>query len=448
MFAAAFLLATAGSAAEAYRPPAGSAVPDAIRSTPLKVAATAEEMLGLADRLEQAGDSERAETILVALSEDPRPAIRNEAKYRRAKAMISRSRVADAALLLRSIVDSQPTATVARLELAKALNLLDRPEDALRELRAAQSLGLPGEIAALVDQYTIALRSRRSSGFSVNIAVAPSTNINRATSRDGLGTIFGEFEIDPGSKAKSGVGLTLGGQAYRRFALGTGDLSLLVRTAANADLYRDKRFDDIRVELATGPEFMLGDTRLALEAGASQQWYGLRPFLRTARLSAVVTRPLGRRAQLRISGNAMKLDNRFNDLQDGKAFSGRVAIERALTPTAGIGISAGVERMIARDAAYSTTGWKAGLIGWKSIGRISLGAEAEVGRLRADNRLILFPKERADRSLKLGLSAIFRQLQMGGFSPTVRLSYERNTSSIAFYDYRRTRLDMGISRAF
>ena len=51
----------------------------------------------------------------------------------------------------------------------------------------------------------------------------------------------------------------------------------------------------------------------------------------------------------------------------------------------------------ARDPGYSTTGWRAGLSFWRDVGRLTLTAGGEVGRLKADERLSLFPSKREDR---------------------------------------------------
>jgi hypothetical protein len=75
-------------------------------------------------------------------------------------------------------------------------------------------------------------------------------------------------------------------------------------------------------------------------------------------------------------------------------------------------------------------------------------AGAEFGRLRADERLALFPDRRADRYSRFSLGATFRQLQFRGFAPVARFSIERNRSTVEFYDYRRTRSEVGVVRAF
>jgi hypothetical protein len=79
---------------------------------------------------------------------------------------------------------------------------------------------------------------------------------------------------------------------------------------------------------------------------------------------------------------------------------------------------------------------------------MTLTAEAEFGRLHADERLLLFPDKRSERYSRLSLGTTFRQLEFRGFAPVARFSIERNRSTIAFYDFRRTRSELGFVRAF
>jgi hypothetical protein len=71
-----------------------------------------------------------------------------------------------------------------------------------------------------------------------------------------------------------------------------------------------------------------------------------------------------------------------------------------------------------------------------------------MGRLNADERLLLFPDKRRDRYSRLTLGATFRQLTFRGFSPVTRFTIERNRSTIEFYDYKRTRTEFALVRAF
>jgi hypothetical protein len=408
---------------------------------------TAGQLFHLADVALTQGDETTAQRAYGALMNDPSGTIRLEARFRLAMLESKRGNLAQAAVLLRQVVDARPGAARPRLELAQLLDRMGDKDGAWREIRAAQAAGLPPAVARIVDRYSEALRAARPVGASFEIAIAPDSNISRATRSNTLGTVFGDFDIDKDSKAKSGTGLSLQGQAFRRFAI-AGDDSLLVRGSLLADLYRKSRFNDVAFDLAAGPELQWGRNRLTLEAGVTSRWYGQKPYLHAARIGATWTRPVGRQTQLRLIGSAALNDNRLNDLQDGKTYSGQVSLEHALAPTTGVAVTLGLNREALKDPGYSTTGWRAGLVAWRDVGRATLTAAAQFGRLRADDRLLLFPDKRSDRYSRITIGATFRQLTFGGFAPVTRLVIERNRSTIEFYDYRRTRTEIGIARAF
>lgn len=442
---ATFLLASAAAApplqAAAETPARQGDRQIVLRLTPL-------EMLGAAERALASGQRETAAGIYQALEEDPDPAIRNEARFRRARLALAAGAITKAASLLRRILDERPDAAPVRLELARSLQLIGDTDSALRELRAAQAGGLPPAVARLVDRYSEALRAGRPLGASVEIALAPDSNINRATRSDTLGTVIGDFDIDPESKAASGLGLSLKAQAFRRLPLGKGDHGLLGRAGLIADLYGKSRFNDIAIDLAAGPELHLDRNRINIELGATARWFGQKPFLRSARVGARWTRPLGTRAQINAGASAALVDHAFNDLQDGKAFSAQAGIERALSPVTGVGLNLAVDRQSLKDPGYSTTAWRSTILGWRELGRTTLTVSASYGRLKADERLLLFPEKRSESWSRFALGATFRQLGVAGFAPVLRISTERNRSTIEFYDFRRTRTEVGIARSF
>ena len=409
---------------------------------------TTEQMLDLAAQAEKRGDLATAEQVYRALANNPSSEVRLEAQFRHGKLLVQSGRLRDGGLLLRQVVDARPDAIPARLELARALDLLGDKDAAWREVRAVQASGLPIDVARLVDRYSEALRAGRPFGATFEIAIAPDTNINRSTTSDTLGTVLGDFEIGEDSKATSGTGLSLDGQVYRRFALGNGTQNLLVRASGGADLYKKSTYDDIALDLAVGPELQFGRNRVNIEGAATQRWFGLEPYLRSARLTTSLIRPLGRRMQVQFVGSIGKSDYKTNDLQDATTFFGRAKFERSLSPTTGVALNLSAFRNSAEDPGYATTEWRTGLIGWREIGRATFTAEAEFGRLRADERLTLFPEKRSEKYYSFTLGATFRRFQLGGFAPVTRIKFERNQSTIEFYDYKRTRAEFGVTRAF
>ena len=411
------------------------------------IQATAGQMLKLAEELARRGNSQDAENILDLLARDPDANIRNEARFRHALMFEASGRNEAAAVLLRRILDEKPDAAAVRLKLATMLQKMGHEESALRELRALRSSDLPPDVARFVDRLSASLQATKPLGFQIEFALAPDTNINRATRSDTLGTIFGDFTLDKGSQARSGVGAALRGFGQARHMLRP-NLAIVGRASGEANLYRHSRFDDIALELAVGPELRLGRTRLSAEAGIGRQWYGMKPFQRSLRLSASAARPVDSVSVLRLDGSVRRIDNRLNDLQDGHGHSLRARYERSLSPDLVIAVSGGIDRFKAKDAAYSARGWSAGISAYRNIGRMTLSAGVDFGRLKADDRLLLLPKARSDRLTRFSVGSVFRQLTFAGFAPVARLIVERNRSTVEFYDFRRVRTEFGISRAF
>ena len=184
------------------------------------VSLTPAQLFDFAEQAKARADFVTAETAYRALATNPDIEIRTEARFRLALMLADQlHRPADAAIELRKILDEKPKAARVRLELARMDAQLGRPGAAARELRAAQAAGLPPEVQQLVRFYASAFEDQKPLGYSLGLAIAPDTNINRATKADTLGTIIGDFTLDENAKAQSGVGLALQGQVYGRLGI-------------------------------------------------------------------------------------------------------------------------------------------------------------------------------------------------------------------------------------
>ena len=402
-------------------------------------------MLLIAEEFVRNGQLDQAQRLLELLTADPHPQIRNEARFKLAEMASAAGEYARAAVLLRRILDEKPNAAAVRLELAAVLNKMGDLDGSLRELRALRAGDLPPNVARFVDRFAASLEERKRLGFHLELAIAPDTNINRAPSSDTLGTVLGDFTIN--QKAKSGIGAAAKGLVQARLPI-SDKLQLVGRVTGDASLYRDSNFNDITLDLTVGPELRLGEIRMTAEAGAGQQWYGMKPYQRTLNLAGSITRPLGPASQLRLDVAGRLAKNMFNHLQSGRGVGARLAYERALSPELLLSVSAGADRFKAKDDAYSTKAWILGLTVYRDVGRTTLSAGVEMGGLNADRRLLLFPSAREDKLKRFEFGAVFRRLTIGGFAPTLRIVIERNRSSVAFYDYRRVRSEFGVARAF
>ncbi len=353
----------------------------------------------------------------------------------------------EAAIELRKILDEKPKAARVRLELARMHAQLGNAGAAARELRAAEASGLPAEVQQMVRFYANALNARKPFGGSLEVAIAPDSNVNRATKSDTLGTVIGDFTLDDAAKARSGVGLALRGQTYARLPL-SGKANLLARLSGSGDIYRDHQFDDYILGVQVGPELTSGVDRLALSVGPSWRWYGTDPYSFTVGGNASWQHPLGKRAQLRIDGGLARVDNRRNDLQDSTVWSLSAAVDRAFSARLGGGVQVYGAREAARDPGYATASGGLTAYMFREFGRTTAVLSLGYSHLEADERLALYPERRIDDRFSASLSATFRQVRIGSISPLARVKWERNKSTIELYDYNRIAAEFGITTAF
>lgn len=441
----ALLLAFAGAAA-AQEQPAAADVKEQPAAADVRMSAA--ELFRFADSLRDAGDLEAAETAYRALAADPDSALRNEARFRLAQMLAEKlARYRDAAVLLRAILDEQPEIARVRVELARMHALLGDRRAAEQELRSAQAIGLPPEVEQLVRFYAAALNAQRPNGARFELALAPDSNINRATRSETIGTIIGDLELSEDAQAQSGVGLSVQGQGWHRFDLAA-DTDLLARVSIDANAYRQSSFDDYSAAMEIGPQFRTGDNLLTVSASTSWRWFGQRPYAFTYGLSAAHQHPLNRRTLLRLDASATRSDDRLNALRSANRFALAAGVDHAINARLGAGLQLSGRRELAQEAAYSTaSGGVSGYL-YRELGKTTLVLNLSLSHLEADQRLSLYRERRKDDRLAVGLSGTFRSLRVGTFAPVVRFLYERNTSTVKLYSHRRLAAEFGVAAAF
>ncbi|WP_395395085.1 surface lipoprotein assembly modifier [Novosphingobium sp. BL-8A] len=409
---------------------------------------SAAQVFTLADNARARGDLATAEAAYRALTQDRDLEIRTEARFRLALMLGDQlHRYSDAALELRRILDDKPGAARVRLELARMQAQMGNLAAARRELRAAEASGLPPEVEQLVRFYSRALTAKKPFGGSIEFALAPDSNINRATRGDKLGTVIGDFTLDDDAQAKSGLGVDLRGQGYFRLGISKG-AELMTRVSTSATLYKDSRFDDISLALQTGPQFTSGSDLVTLSAGPTWRWYGLDPYSLSLGGSAAIQHPMGKRGQVRVEGGASHVDNRRNALQTGWDYTLSTSLDRAFSARFGGGLQVYGFREAVRDPGYSLTSGGLSAYLFRELGRTTLVGTVGYSRLEADERLFLYPKRRMEDRYSASIAATLRALHVGTFAPLVRLRWERNRSTIEIYDYRRVAAEFGITSAF
>lgn len=408
---------------------------------------SAVDVFELADRARAVGQLDDAITLYDALARDPDLRIRAEARFRKGTMLAEARRYRDAAIAYRSVLDEQPEAQRVRLELARVLALMGDEGGARRQLRQAQTGGLPPDVAATVGQFDRALRSRKKFGGTFEVAVAPDSNVNRATQARVLDTIIAPLTLSEDARAQSGLGAHLAGQAYARFGVAQG-VSLVPRLSGLGNLFRDGAFDDVSGSALLGVEWQRTGSRISASAGRTWRWYGGQTYARTDAVSLDWLHTLGRRAQIIAAASASKVTYARNDLQNGRIYDLNLTVERALSARAGISVSVSATRQTAREPGYATASGGLTMVGWREAGRTTLFASAGVRRTEGDTALFLYGERRREWLVTARAGATFRGVQVHGFAPFLRMSYERNQSSLQLYDYRRVAGEFGITRAF
>jgi hypothetical protein len=89
-----------------------------------------------------------------------------------------------------------------------------------------------------------------------------------------------------------------------------------------------------------------------------------------------------------------------------------------------------------------------GLLLARQTRALTLFAEVDYTRTHGIELLFLFGKTRRDQRWDVVAGAIFNRASVAGFSPLVRLTHSDSSANIALYEYRRTRLDVGLTRNF
>ena len=199
----------------------------------------------------------------------------------------------EAAQAFRRMLDDRPELPRPRLELARVLferGRCNEPSDDLLEQllgddceAAEHHFGrvLAGEpppaVVANVNRFLAAVRARKRLSGSLSLAVAPDTNINRATEASTV-RIFGlPFVLDEGARASSGVGLIVSGSgAYRHpFAFQPfpeTETRLRLGFGFHRREYGGRRFDDMTLLFDAGPRLLFGRGDVSFLAEASRRW--------------------------------------------------------------------------------------------------------------------------------------------------------------------------------
>ena len=408
--------------------------------------ANAAQLFDLADKLAERGDLAGEAEILKALTEDPQRDLRAEARFRLAGILEKQGDLDGAIQALKAILVEQPNANPVRLELSRLLAAQGKVSEARRELRSAQKIGLPPEVAQAVGRFSNLIDANKQRGGWVEITGGPDSNINRSTGSRFIDTVIAPFELDPDARRQSGFGLSASTEAYSRDRIGK--LTVLTRGGVHADLFPSKgQFNDVQLYASTGPEFPAkgGNIRPALTG--ERRWFGGEPLSSGYGAALSWVGPTSNTSQLELGVSVVRQAMDTNARLDGTRFAAFATYDRQIARDTIVRFNLRALLFDARAKPESIHQFAPEIIISRDLGLGSLYGSLAYAKTHGRALIPLFGKTRDENRFELSAGFVSRKTIVG-FAPLLRLTHTRSWSNIALYEYHRTRIDLGVSLEF
>jgi hypothetical protein len=404
-------------------------------------------LFAAAEQLAASGAVDRAEELLTALTQDPNPEYRAEARFRLAGLREAQGDREGAIRWLRELLAERPDANRARLELGRLLALAGQQREARRELARAQEAGLPSDVARTVGRFTNLLNATKPRGGSLEITGGLDSNVNRATGGRFVDTVIAPFELDADARRQSGIGISAGLEAYSRDTLGA-RVSLLTRGGIRGDLFPGKsRFNDVQFYAGTGPEFESKAGRIRPALTIERRWFGGDRYSSgIGGAVSWVSKPTSN-GQWEVDASIVRQAIHGNSLLDGTRYAATLTYDRAISELTTARFNLRGTILDAREKAEGVNQGSGQLVIAHDVGFANLFADAGYTKTHGRGLLQLFGKTRDDDRIDLGAGIVARRT-VAGFAPVLRLTHSRSRSNIEIYEFKRTRLDVGVIRQF
>ena len=249
------------------------------------------------------------------------------------------------------------------------------------------------------------------------------------------------------ARGRAGVAWNVGGQAFVHDTLSP-HVQLLAQISTQNQFTVNPEFDDDVLAGDFGGTVAVGRSRFRLTGGASYRLYGTHPYTLSLNASLNWSRPLTPRTQIELQSDFSAVTYRTNALQNGDVFSETASLSHSFGPKLGAKLALFGQRVTADDPGYATVMEGVTVLAWRDMGRATVYASASLSHLASDARLFIYPDLRKEWLTRASLGATFTRIKLAGFSPVVRLNYERNQSSVSLYAYHRLSGEIAINRSF
>ncbi len=412
--------------------------------SPLSVAASP---LAAAERAMQAGQSQDAVDLVARY----RPATHGETIRRLwilgvANNRLNRPRAAIEPL--DKLVAMVPGHLEFRLELALALLRAGQTERARYHFAQAKAATAQPAIQARVQVEIDKIDSSKNWQGYFRFAIVPESNAVRRTAAEtvSLGGLI--FNLQPGAQAQPALGVELG---FGLAALPRLSDDLRGRFAFDV-LTRafDGRAPDDTILRVSAGVLHFGDNgkQGAFEVFATQRWLDQAAYSRSLGITLRHARLIGAQTNLAASITHERLNYLHPAYRVDKSSIEAKLIHNA-TPQ--LQLSAGVhaEHRLSANTSASGRAYGFSLGGQYSFaGGLRAGLVASFDHNKYDGIHALFGVRRVDRKSALMVQINNQNWSHKGFSPVLRLGFERQRSSIVVNSYQNLTASIGLTRSF
>jgi outer membrane protein len=387
------------------------------------------------------------------------------------KGLILRGRgdLKGAAALYRDALADDPSLTLVRQELAQTLVLMGENDSAKHQLNRLIADAPTEEEVQGVRAFIDTLDARTPWKFSTYISAAPSTNVNNGSTSNklvyvddgniiGIGEGFedgvatgGTLGPNDNSRAKSGIGMAVGGNAGFTKQLDRKFLFVL-GLGADGRVYDDKEFNSLATSQSAELRYLINNGTIGAGLVSSQSlrtdaigwsYYSFGP-----RVS--VFKQLS--AQDRASATAIYELRRYVDVPNanGYAFMVDADWQHAFSADLAVTVSASYDRISEPELDYkSFHSYGAGLSIYKEL---PYGFTAD---LRGDYRFAHFDsllpnynKKHRDHQAAGAVRLTKRDWDIWGYAPALDYTYVRNFSNINLYDFDSHTVELTLTKDF
>ncbi|NJM50521.1 MAG: DUF560 domain-containing protein [Sphingomonadales bacterium] len=414
---------------------------------------TAPQMLAAAEKMIQDRDFINARPIVEALSLAPDYQFQH--RFLKGFMAVETGDLDGAEKMFRKILDDDPKQTRVRLELARVMMLKGKEGSANYHFRLAQQdKDLPEEIKQTVRGIRGILRNQRSWNLSLDLGIAPDTNINSATSAETVNINFGPIQfpltLDDNARQQSGIGQTAGLSAGLRLRAND-NLALLIDGDARMVNYKGKIADDIQTQFAIGPELRIGDSSsLSLQALGEQRWRGGNRASTDfgARIGFQKALDEGQRLGFALDGRHS--DSGYSDIYSGWQVGSNLTYERVIGRAFIASASLFGRKDMLDSKAFSNVSYGASMgIGGELPLGINAGVSGTISKALFDAPQYIYSDERRSDLRLFGRAyAGIRAFKMLGFSPSIEYNFSKVDSNYTLYKSDRHRVNFKLARYF